>query len=100
SVLMLTDSQGDYNNYRSDYGEAYQVNQWQGMLQGRVATGPLEHRIVLGTSWQEQVNMFASRSFYGSVGTGSLWTPNSIDYASQGSLSDLGLYRSSVITQK
>lgn len=100
SVLMLTDSQGDYNNYRSDYGEAYQVNQWQGMLQGRVQTGPLEHQVVLGTSWQEQVNMFASRSFYGSVGAGSLWTPNSTDYASRGSLSDLGLYRSAVITQK
>ena len=100
SVLSLTDSLGDYNSIRSDYGEAYQYNQWQSMVEGHAKTGALDHQIVLGTSWQEQTNLYGSNSFYGSVGTGSLWTPNSINYYSTGSLNDLGLYRSATITQK
>ena len=50
SVLFLQNQAGDYDDYRSDYGEAYAYNQWQGMVEGRFATGPLKHQVVAGAS--------------------------------------------------
>lgn len=97
SVLYLLDSYGNYNDYHSDYGEAYAYNQWQGMVQGKFYTGPLQHQVVLGASWQKQKNDYSSDGFYGLIGPGNLWSQNTNAYYSAGSLD---LYRAAEITQK
>ena len=99
-VLQLTDGLGNYNDFRSDYGEAYQFNQWQAMLQGSFDTGPFKHDVVVGASWQAQKNDYAGNGIYQPAGTGSLWTQNTNSYQSVGTMGSLGLYRAAEITQK
>ncbi|MFT4191504.1 MAG: TonB-dependent receptor [Comamonas sp.] len=97
TVLYPYDSAGDYYDYASDYAEAYQFNQLQALLQGKVRTGALEHQLVLGASWQKQKNDYSSDGVYDYVGTGSLASPNTNFYYSSGSQT---LYRAAEITQK
>lgn len=96
-VLSLTSSQGDYDDFRSDYGEAYSYNQWEVMLEGTFNTGPLAHQVVLGASWQKQKNDYSSNGVYQLEGTGNLYEQNTNAYYSDG---QLNLYRAADITQK
>lgn len=97
SVLFLRDQAGDYDDYRSDYGEAYGYNQWQAMLEGKFATGPLKHHVVAGASWQKQKNDYSANGVYQLQGTGNLRARNTNTYYSEG---QLHLYRAAEITQK
>ena len=97
SVLFLQDQSGDYDDYRSDYAEAYSFNQWQAMLEGKFSTGPLKHHIVAGASWQKQKNDYSADGVYQLQGTGNLRRQNTNRYYSQGGLD---LYRAAEITQK
>ena len=97
SVLFLQNQAGDYDDYRSDYGEAYAYNQWQAMVEGKFATGPLKHQVVLGASWQKQKNDYSANGVYQLQGTGNLYSQNANTYYSDGSLD---LYRAAEITQK
>ncbi|WP_414650955.1 TonB-dependent siderophore receptor [Eoetvoesiella sp.] len=104
-VLYLQDDLGNYDDARSDYGEAYQFNLWQAMAQGRFQTGSLKHDVVIGVSWQEQKNdyslgNYANGGYPGKLGTGSLWTQNTNSFYSVGTVNSLGLYRGAEITQK
>jgi len=104
-VLYLQDDLGNYDDARSDYGEAYQFNLWQAMAQGRFQTGSLKHDVVIGVSWQEQKNdyslgNYANGGYPGKMGTGSLWTQNTNSFYSAGTINSLGLYRGAEITQK
>ncbi|KAF1018378.1 MAG: Ferric-anguibactin receptor FatA [Paracidovorax wautersii] len=96
SVLYLQDSAGNYSDSYSDYAEAYQCNQLQALVQGKLRTGALAHELVLGASWQKVKSDFTD-GVYGTAGTGSIWSPNTNAYYSQGAQS---LYRTSEITQK
>ncbi len=100
AVLQITDQLGNYKDFRSDYGEAYQYNQWQAMLQGHFQTGQFKHDIVVGTSWQAQKNDYSGNGVYQQMGTGSLWTQNTNTYQSVGTMGSLGMYRAAEITQK
>jgi len=100
SVFMLADGLGNYDDYRSDYGESYQFNQWQAMLEGKASTGALRHRIVLGASWQKQRNYYGANSVYEQVGTGSVHRANDNTYYSRGAFGSLDLYRAADIAQK
>ena len=100
SVLDLLDAAGNYRNDRSDYGESYQFNQVDAVLQGRLRTGGVGHQIVAGASWQKQANDYSANGFYGTVGTGNLGTQNTLGYTSQGDFASLALYRAAEITQK
>ncbi|MFT4266688.1 MAG: TonB-dependent receptor [Xenophilus sp.] len=97
SVLMPTDSQGNYVDYASDYAEAYQYNQLQAMVEGKLRTGGVEHALVLGASWDKHTNDYSGDGVYSYIGTGSLWQPNTNAYFSS---SSLHMYRASEITQK
>ena len=98
AVFNLLDGAGNYSDDRSDYGEAYSFNYWQAMVEGKFATGPLRHHVVLGGSWQKQKNDYSSNGVYlAGYGTGSLRSPNRNTYYSQG---QLNLYRAAEITQK
>nr|WP_233146017.1 TonB-dependent receptor [Pigmentiphaga sp. NML080357] len=97
SVLFLKDGLGNYDDYRSDYAERYAFDQWQAMVQGSFATGPLEHQVVVGTSWQKQRNDYSVSGVYALTGTGSLWSQNTNSYYPPGGLD---LYRAGQITQK
>ncbi len=97
SVLFLQDQSGDYDDYRSDYGEGYAFNQWQAMLEGKFATGPIRHHVVAGASWQKQKNDYSADGVYQLQGTGNLRRQNTNTYYSEGSLD---LYRAAEITQK
>lgn len=99
-VLYLTDDLGNYQDKRSDYGEAYQFNLWQAMLQGRFQTGSIKHDVVVGTSWQTQKNDYSNGVFPAQTGTGSLWAQNTSSLISTGTLNSLGMYRGAEITQK
>ncbi|MFC7287122.1 TonB-dependent siderophore receptor [Herminiimonas glaciei] len=97
SVLRLTDSLGNYLDDHSDYGEAYQFNQWQAMLEGKFLTGSFEHQVVLGTSTLQLKNDYSSNGFYGLIGGGNLAAQNTNSYYSSG---PLDLYRGGDVTQK
>jgi len=97
TVLSLTNNDGDYDDYRSDYGEAYSYNQWEAMAEGKFNTGPLKHQVVLGVSWQKQKNDYSSNGVYQLQGTGNLYEQNPNTYYSEG---QLDLYRAAEITQK
>ncbi|GGC02472.1 ferric siderophore receptor [Oxalicibacterium flavum] len=97
SVLYLSDSLGNYDDYHSDYAEAYQFNQVQAMLEGKFATGSVQHQVVFGASSQVQKNDYSSNGFFGLVGTGNLREQNVNRYDGPGSLD---LYRAGRITQK
>ncbi len=97
SVLRLSDSLGNYNDDHADYGEAYQFNQWQALLEGKFLTGSFEHQLVLGTSSLKLKNDYSSNGFYGFIGTGNLATQNTNSYYSTG---PLDLYRGGEVTQK
>ncbi|ARP92695.1 TonB-dependent siderophore receptor [Bordetella genomosp. 9] len=97
SVLYLQHAAGDYMDNHSDYGEAYAYNQWQGMVQGKFHTGPLQHQVVIGASWQKQKSDFSSTYFSGLIGPGNIYRQNTNTYYSEGSLD---LYRAAEITQK
>src|SRR5690606_15294952 len=88
---------GDYDDYRSDYGEAYAYNQWQAMVQGKFATGPLKHQVVIGASGQKQKNDYSSNGVYQLQGTGKLYTQDANAYDSDGGHD---LYRAAESTQK
>jgi len=99
-VLQIADESGRYHVIGSDYGEAYQFNFWQAMLQGKFQVGSIRHNIVLGTSWQSQKNDYAGNGFYKQIGAGSLSTQNTASYHSIGTINRLGLYRGAEIFQK
>ncbi|RZJ08957.1 MAG: TonB-dependent receptor [Acidovorax sp.] len=100
SVLDLLDAAGNYRNDRSDYGESYQFNHLDAVLQGRLTLGGMQHQLVAGGVWQQQANDYSANGFYGTAGTGNLGTQNTLGYASQGDFASLGLYRAAEITQK
>ncbi|WP_249417573.1 TonB-dependent siderophore receptor [Pusillimonas minor] len=100
AVLFLRDQAGNYDDYRSDYGEHYTFNNWQGSVSGRVSTGGISHDLTAGVSWQEQKNDYAGSGVYSKIGTGSLWTQNNNAYYTSGTMGSLNMYRAGVITQK
>jgi len=96
-ILSLTGADGDYNDIRSDTREGHRFDQVQALAQGKLRTGAFEHQVVLGASWQEQVNRYSSNGVYQQIGTGNLYSPNTNSYFST---TDLTLYKDSDITQR
>lgn len=96
-ILFLQDAGGDYADYRSDSREGHRFDQGQAVAQGLVRTGALEHQVVLGASWQKQLNDYSSNSVYQQIGAGNLYRQNTNDYFSS---TDFALYRDSDITQR
>jgi iron complex outermembrane receptor protein len=96
-ILFVTGADGDYNDYRSDTREGHRFDQAQVMAQGKLRTGAFEHQVVLGASWQQQVNRYSSNGVYQQIGTGNLYSPNTNSYFST---TDLTLYKDSDITQR
>jgi iron complex outermembrane receptor protein len=86
TILQLQDSTGAYQDYRSDYAEHYQFNNIQAMVDGAFKTGAVGHRLVAGVSSQANKNDYANDGFYGNVGTGNLYQPNTNSYYSNGAL--------------
>lgn len=100
-VIFLRDAAGNYDDYRSDYGEYYQFNAWQAQLEGSFNTGFIKHDIVAGLSWQGQHNDYSGASFYQKIGTGSLWEQNQNSYYSSGTMDGgLAMYRAVGIEQQ
>jgi iron complex outermembrane receptor protein len=96
-ILYLTNASGDYDDYRSDTREGHRFDQAQALLQGKLRTGAVEHQVVLGASWQKQVNNYSSNSVYQQIGTGNLYSPNTNSYFSA---TDFAMYRDSDIVQR
>lgn len=96
-ILFMTGADGNYNDYRSDTREGHRFDQVQALAQGKLRTGAFEHQVVLGASWQEQVNRYSSNDVYQQIGTGKLYSPNANSYFST---TDFSLYRNSDITQR
>ena len=96
-ILSLIDVSGDYDDLRSDSSEAHRFDQGQVQAQGKLRTGAFEHQVVLGASWQKQVNEYSSNSVYQQIGTGNLFSQNTNSYFSA---TDFSLYRDSDITQR
>ncbi len=100
-ILNVQNAAGNYSVDRSDYGERYQYNYWDAMATGRATTGTLRHKLVAGVSWQQQGNDYANASVWNTgVGTGNLYTQNTVGYTSVGSFDTLQLYRAVETTQK
>jgi len=96
-IATLTDAAGNYTDWRSDSREGHVFDQWQAMLEGNARTGFLEHQLVLGASWQKQVNDYSVSQYYQQIGTGNLYTQNTNSHDSS---TDLQTYHSGIITQQ
>ncbi|MFT4174413.1 MAG: TonB-dependent receptor [Rhodocyclaceae bacterium] len=100
AVFALQNSNGDYSEDRSDYGEHYEFDQAQVMAEGRLTTGPVSHQVVAGLSWQDQTNYYGAGGEYKSgIGSGTLGEQNTTVYYSDHA-ADLGLYQATRITQQ
>lgn len=97
STLYLANSSGDYTDSRFYGIEAHQYSQMQALVEGKVRTGMLAHQLVFGALWQKQVNYYEDGSFYGTIGTGNIYSPNLNAYYPS---VNAGTYRASDITQK
>ena len=96
STFYLLNPAGDYNDTRFEGKEGHQLNTWQVMAEGLVKTGPLQHQLVFGAAYEKQTNDYTANSFYGQIGTGNIYLPNTNRYESQGFYT----YRNADITQK
>ena len=67
------------------------------MAEGRLRTGGVEHQVVLGASWQKQLNDYSSNGVFRQIGTGNIYRQNTNAYFSSTALS---LYRDGDITQR
>ncbi|WP_366004697.1 TonB-dependent receptor [Herbaspirillum sp.] len=96
-IATLTDTAGNYADWRSDSREGHVFDQWQAMLEGNARTGFLEHQLVLGASWQKQVNDYSVAQYYQQIGSGNLYTQNTNSHDSS---TDLQTYHAGIITQQ
>lgn len=96
-IATLTDAAGNYQDFRSDSREGHVFDQWQAMLEGNAKTGSLEHQLVLGASWQKQVNDYSISQYYQQIGTGNLNMQNTNAHDSS---TDLQTYHAGIITQQ
>ncbi|RAM62735.1 TonB-dependent siderophore receptor [Herbaspirillum rubrisubalbicans] len=97
AIAMLSDAAGNYSDWRSDSREGHTFDQWQAMLEGNARTGSIDHQLVLGASWQKQVNDYSISSVYRQIGSGNLYAPNTNAYFSN---TDLQTYHNAIITQQ
>jgi iron complex outermembrane recepter protein len=96
-TYYLQNSAGDYTDSRFAGKEGHQLSLWQVSAEGHVKTGPFQHQIVFGAAYQRQTNDYGANSFFGQVGTGNLYQPNTNTFDSA---SNYFTYRDSDITQK
>jgi len=97
STYYLLNGAGDYTDSRFAGKEGHQLSLWQVSAEGRVKTGPLVHQLVLGAAYQRQTNDYGANSFFGQIGTGNIYQPNTNTFYSA---SNYYTYRDSDITQK
>ncbi|MFM0344127.1 TonB-dependent siderophore receptor [Paraburkholderia sp. RL17-347-BIC-D] len=97
STYYLQNSAGDYTDSRFAGKEGHQLSLWQVSAEGSVKTGPLQHHLVIGAAYQRQTNDYGANSFFGQIGTGNLYQPNTNTFYSA---SNYSTYRDSDITQK
>ncbi|PLT17755.1 TonB-dependent siderophore receptor [Ralstonia mannitolilytica] len=101
SAIQLTDNAGTFTELQYGSYQRYQYSQAQVMVNGRVRTGPIEHELVLGTSWQSLTQ--ATTGFGATLlGTGNLYDTSA--FVSSGATpmqvpSSDGMYRTSKINQ-
>lgn len=94
----LLNKAGDYQEYLSTGDGTAVYDQVQAMLQGNFATGPLDHKVVLGTSWQGYDRRSSTVSLFKSIGNNNLYQPpNKITYDGQ---LDFPTYKVSYIEQR
>ena len=100
-VLFPNNPNGNYDVARADYGERYQLQYWDAMVNGKAQLGGMRHNIVAGTSWQKQMNDGADVSVYTTnYGTGNLYSQNNVAYYSVGSFGDMQVRRTTEIWQR
>lgn len=81
---------GDYRGYAFNFAELDQYHFAQLMLQGRFATGPIEHEIVAGLSFMDTANDYGANSHYNNDFNGNIYRRQSflvtrdIDFSTKG----------------
>ncbi len=96
STFYLTDPAGDYNDTRFEGKEGHQMNAFQIMAEGFVKTGPLQHQLVFGVSYQKQTSDYTANPFYDQIGTATSISRTSTATTARAST----LYRNADIVQK
>ncbi|SDV48069.1 TonB-dependent siderophore receptor [Chitinasiproducens palmae] len=96
STYLLSDVQGDYSDTRFEGKEGHQANAWQVMAEGLVRTGPLQHQLVFGASYQKQTSDNTANAFYQQIGIGNIYQPNTNRFNGGG----YATYRAADIVQK
>ncbi|MFM0499631.1 TonB-dependent siderophore receptor [Paraburkholderia caffeinilytica] len=97
STYYLLNGAGDYTDSRFAGKEGHQLSLWQVSAEGSVKTGPFQHQLVFGAAYQRQTNDYGANSFFGQIGTGNIYQPNTNIFDSA---SNYYTYRDSDITQK
>jgi iron complex outermembrane receptor protein len=87
----LESTRGDYDVYLLAGKNRMQNMIWQGMLQGKVRTGPFEHKLVFGAE-RQTLNYDADMGgFYQYFGAGNIYADNPVSYT--GSVADWQMFR-------
>ena len=97
STYSLLNGAGDYTDSRFAGKEGHQLSLWQVSAEGNVKTGPFQHQLVFGAAYQRQTNDYGANSFFGQIGTGNIYQPNTNTFDSA---PNYYTYRNSDITQK
>jgi iron complex outermembrane receptor protein len=92
----VLNQQGDTTSYIYDLGNRAENYLAQGLFEGRMHTGPVEHQIVAGASWSQADSGWAKVNLWQVLGSSNLYQDSSLSYHSS---HDRDTYRSSRIVQ-
>lgn len=74
--------EGDTNTYIYDLGNLAENYMAQGLLEGRFSTGPIDHQVVAGASWQQADSGWAKQNLWYQLGTSNLYEDGTLSYHS------------------
>jgi len=83
TTLNLSNSAGDYSDFRYDGAESQQFSNWTTMVEGKFRTGPFRHELVAGLSWQKQIDRYSNNFVYTALDNGNIYAPYTGVYYSQ-----------------
>ncbi|MFC3658182.1 TonB-dependent siderophore receptor [Xanthomonas hyacinthi] len=78
----VLDREGDTSTYIYDLGNLAENYLAQGLLEGRFSTGPIDHQLVAGLSWQQADSGWAKQNLWYQLGSSNLYEDSDLSYHS------------------
>lgn len=80
--VIVTNAAGDYLGAIYDNAGHDRFFQTQVMVEGHLATGPVNHQLIFGYSWQKMTETYLVDNVYADFGTGNIYQTNNERYVS------------------